>query len=402
LLLPSLSAPLDPAPLTLDELTKQVCLEGTDSSRPIMMGFVRYANTHEPVAEAGVSLAWPPPPTEHVLDRWVPLEEQTGIMLTDSTGFYALCGVPRDLAIRAWATTVDRVSDVTELRFTADGVLRDAGFVSMPYPVWRQDFELPPSQWRTAVVRGVVTDATSQAPVAGATVALAAMPSLQTSTSADGTFTLAGLPAGPSRLDVRHQGHQPGGAVTRLARGDTATLSAGMLALEPAAMELDPITVSTTRPSTRRPLEDFWERREHGFGSFITRAEFEDEGNPQQVTEVLQRLQGVYVIPNPRYLKGYNDGRAGPELFSIDTRRWIVTLRRGGPRTFGFAKGGWECPPLIFRDEIYLGNGQTVDIDTWVPLDEIEAIEAYGTVAGLPQKFNRPGSACGVIVFWTR
>lgn len=87
---------------------------------------------------------------------------------------------------------------------------------------------------------------------------------------------------------------------------------------------------------------------------------------------------------------------------TIDTRRWIVTMQRGGPRTFGHARGGRECPPVLFHDGIYLGNALDVDIDAIVPLSDIEAIEAYGTAAGLPAEFNRPGSACGVIVFWTR
>jgi hypothetical protein len=71
-----------------------------------------------------------------------------------------------------------------------------------------------------------------------------------------------------------------------------------------------------------------------------------------------------------------------------DWRRWII--------------GTSGCPTLFFLDGTSIGNADRLDLDFILPLDQIEAVEVYSGASQIPVMFNRTGSACGVIAFWTR
>jgi hypothetical protein len=57
---------------------------------------------------------------------------------------------------------------------------------------------------------------------------------------------------------------------------------------------------------------------------------------------------------------------------------------------------------LYFLNGLYIGSSYYNHIDELLPLVDVEAIEVYTSIGGLPAEFNRPGAVCGVIVFWTR
>ena len=98
-----------------------------------------------------------------------------------------------------------------------------------------------------------------------------------------------------------------------------------------------------------------------------------------------------------------NRGRVGVKSPSKKTGagpRWIIATSRGISRSISGRDG--RCLPLVFLDGLYLGDAWTVDIDRILPMVDLEAIEAYTSIASLPVEFNRPGSLCGVLVFWTR
>jgi hypothetical protein len=56
----------------------------------------------------------------------------------------------------------------------------------------------------------------------------------------------------------------------------------------------------------------------------------------------------------------------------------------------------------FFLNGSYLGNDNTVQIDMILDVNQVEAVEAYSGGADIPPEFNVTGSACGVIVIWTR
>jgi hypothetical protein len=165
------------------------------------------------------------------------------------------------------------------------------------------------------------------------------------------------------------------------------------------AITLDPIVVEAERGvPTATGFED---RRNRGFGSFLTREEFED-WNPSVPTDLLRRMRGVRVLPNPLY------GFAG------DTRKYqIVPSRDIGQRVTRIdpsrtdlasglqAAAVTECPVLLFLDGVYLGDSQTTDVDNMIGMSALAAIEFYSP-SQVPPRFALPGSTCGVAIFWSR
>ncbi len=154
-------------------------------------------------------------------------------------------------------------------------------------------------------------------------------------------------------------------------------------AQEPDATELAPVTVEAEAPTSRRNLAEFERRRATTTGSFITRAEFMKQGNPTKTTEVLRRMRGIRVRPGTGFLM-----------------TWTITSTRGA-RTADVNPAG-ECFPLIFLDRRLIGTTDAQVVDNVIPVEQIEAIEFYPSIAGMPPEFNRRGAACGVLVFWTR
>ena len=55
--------------------------------------------------------------------------------------------------------------------------------------------------------------------------------------------------------------------------------------------------VAAASPDRRRTLEAFETRRATSAGSFLTRTEWEQMGNPLEVTDVLRRMEGLHFEP---------------------------------------------------------------------------------------------------------
>ena len=71
----------------------------------------------------------------------------------------------------------------------------------------------------------------------------------------------------------------------------------------------------------------------------------------------------------------------------------IIRSRRGGRN---------QCPPLFFLDGQAVGNAIDVNIDNFVNVNQVSAVETYSGVAQTPIEFTRTGSECGVIAIWTK
>ena len=151
------------------------------------------------------------------------------------------------------------------------------------------------------------------------------------------------------------------------------------------SVELESITVAADE--FRNPkLDGFSRRRRAGWGSHITREEFE-EFAPMAVTDVLRRMPDVRIKPNPNYGAG-------------DSRRNLIE----SPRFAGRIVGGNECGMLYFLDGVPMGSTEdpAFDLDRLIIVEHIEAIEVYAGPSQTPPELSHPGAACGVIAFWTR
>ena len=250
------------------------------------------------------------------------------------------------------------------------------------------------------IVRGQVVDSVLGTPRPAIAVVLVDQTGgevARTVTDEEGLFLLRAPGAGQYHLRAHGEGY-------RLSDFPPFDLAAdGMLAYRllvptvnppPPTQELDatelaPVTVEAGAgagagaPTTRRNLAEFEWRRANTTGSFITRAEFMMQGNPTKTTDVLRRMRGIRVRPSTGFLM-----------------QWIITSARGA-RTAGVNSAG-ECFPLIFLDRRLIGTTNAQVVDNVIPVEQIEAIEFYSSIAGMPPEFNRRGAVCGVLVFWTR
>jgi len=229
-----------------------------------------------------------------------------------------------------------------------------------------------------STIRGTVVDAITNEPIEFVEVWLNGR--LATTTGPVGEFVIDNVGWGTSLFEVRRIGY------ASLEMEIWVPTDQGQIELAfvlgRAVTTLEPIYVNAEALPYDRRLVDFEERRRSGFGHYTVREEFE-RYSPMLTTDILRRMPGVIVYPNPSY------GQR-------DTRRMIVRSTRHMSRL-----GGASCPMLYFKDGLYVGTSMD-DLDLMISVNQIYAIEVYSGPSQTPPEFNRAGSNCGVIAFWTR
>ena len=247
-------------------------------------------------------------------------------------------------------------------------------------------------------VRGVVIDARTGLPVAGAMILLTRRSDTVARATADSTGAFV-APVRDSSLLMAHfrwVGYRPDSIV--------ATLRDGLplrVALEPlqVATRLAPVRVAgTARSGFERRA-----RRNSG-GYFIRRADIEKK-NPVRTAELFRTIPGVALSDSAGILqiislRGYR--RAQPVPASVQAGRGgrggIVV---GGDTLSGPESAGERCAIRVgvdglLKDPVFSVN----DVNP----DEIEGIETYMGVATIPIEFStvQRNGICGLIMIWTR
>jgi hypothetical protein len=190
---------------------------------------------------------------------------------------------------------------------------------------------------------------------------------------------------GNALLPLRHDRETV--VVRRLGYGDARReVSAGPVslevALEPAPLALNGVAARTRAMPMSPPLRRFYERMEHGRGSFVTR-ELIDRRKPRRLTDLFREIPGVRVASTARGDRLVMTG-ATPAMYRVDPR--------------------WEagdCPVQYYLDGVsYQPDFAGVPND--VRPDEVEGIEVYRRLSEVPVEFRRPGAECGVVVIWLK
>ena len=236
---------------------------------------------------------------------------------------------------------------------------------------------------QSAEVRGIVTDSVTSQPIIGVTLRLTGTDDssevLQASTDGEGRFLIAELAEGTYELFLNAIGYKQRELEFDLSERESFELPHYALWLSPTPpTELEAVQVQGEQIPAG--LRGFYERRQEGFGRFLTREDVESK-NPKTSYDILRGVPGIRVRPNPSYGRGF------------DTSRHVIeSLRVAGLGT---------CPMLVFLNGGLIGPSSTVNIDNLVSPDMVHAVEVYATVSGLPARFNVPGASCGVIAFWS-
>jgi hypothetical protein len=356
---------------TPDEIIVQLCPAGASDSLPVIVGIVRDAATGEPVSRARVRIS-----TLGNNDgpgSWLQVDNISAYVTSADDGTYAICGVPTGSRALLHASRGDRTSRFVGLFFLSGGVSTRDDFHQLDNPVWHQDLDILPRGQQTAVVIGQVTDTTAE-PVVAAEVSLVGS-SYTARTDDSGRFSFVGLAPGIARLEVRRLGFRMFGREVELIAGDTVDLSTS--SLEHLPIQLAQLTVTGVAPSERlRDVGFLDRRRSSASGSFVTMAEYRDRwGDPVRTTEVLYSMRGLR-----------------PRSTSMGGGLGYVSV--------GFTRCG-NKPPDLYVDGFYMGTGAEIDVNSLVPTDWLEGVEAYRdpSFVHISRRVRR---GCGEIYLWTK
>lgn len=333
---------------TVSELRANLCRTGVVSNGgSILIGRVSLADTDEPAEGATVSLVF-----KDLSAPRSPERVRTGRVA--ATGVFAICGVPPRLEGNVQAS----LGGVT----TADLPVKINGEA-----VATTIISVGGSAGGTASLTGKVTRKGGGA-VAGAQVTVTGT-AASTTSAADGTFALAGLPLGTREIVVRRIGFAQRSEVVTLAARQPAT----------ASIVLDDAQVLKTVTIPGK-LEDglakvgFTARKQVGMGGFLSPEDVEQRF-PVVVTDALR-------------------GMAGIKISTTASGQFIETTR--GP-----AEASGSCLN-IFIDHVRFEQTNPGDVDTALPASELAAVEYYGSVGTTPPEFQVTGRTCSTLVLWSR
>lgn len=229
-------------------------------------------------------------------------------------------------------------------------------------------------------ISGRVVDATTGDPVPEAGVVL--LDSLgavqaQTVVGTNGGFTVEPV-TGPGRytLQVLALGYVGSAEQTVSYSGDGIFLD---IAMEPAPVEVEGITVSVETRDLALEANGFYRRRQAGMGDFVSPEDLEGRVMVNSI-DLVRRLPSVQV-------RGFSEP--------------IFTRNQGG------IGGSAGCVPDVWVDDVPVRQGGTRgginSFGNVVPPPElVHAVEAYPGGSTVPPQYRTLTSICGVIVVWTK
>ena len=334
-----------------------------------LIGFVRDADSGAPIVGGTVIATW----VELIMNsHTVRTVRQRVPVQTDSSGWYALCGVPSASAVAAKAESGRNSSGYANVTVPARGILHvDFGVPTGSAAVAGTGMSAGPlggaPRSGTARITGMVRDAEGR-PLAGAQLRVWGSAASANSDSA-GAFTLSGLPAGTQTLEARHVGFVATRTTVDLASGRAAPVNVSMAE---RADVLDAVTVYGRKSVAARDNTGFLDRQKAGLGYFLTRADIEKR-NALTFTDLLRMAPGFMVYPT---------GGTGYQIVSNRDQ---------------------SCQPQIFIDGVLIRESDAASIiDDLVSPGEISGVEVYAGSLETPPEFRGASSTCGSIVIWTK
>jgi hypothetical protein len=348
-------------------LARAICGDGVkQDSIGMIVGHVRDAVTGAPMAGSAVTLEWP----TLVFGSGGPHTETRYLRgSTTAEGWFAMCGLSED-----------------EYQLHAEKGARSTGLIDVAirtHDIARLSLLLgadpsapaPDSASRSgASLSGIVTAHDGRL-LEGVQVIVDGSAASAT-TDARGAFALSGLPDGTRMAEARALGYEPVRVRVEPSRTEPRSVT---IAMGKRVATLDAVTVFGKHSRRMRDLTGFAERKQKGFGRFMTRQEIDDR-NVFSACELLRRFPGITVM---------DDGTTG----CTANIRGSTT----GASPLGTRSAPHLCEPTVYQDNVPFSGTLSEFTRTVLPKD-IMGIEVY-TSATEPPQFMGP---CGVIVVWTR
>ncbi len=337
----------------------------------VVVGIVRDAQSHTPVAGAAVA------------GEWLELTFRAGgfvrnvprlVATTGDNGWFAICNVPSGGNMTMVATRGGDSTGVVEVQIPAQGFLRRDLYLGPTQTVAVED-NTPRSDTSAAVPprRIHVGDARLTGTVVAAVggKALAAVVGIvngpQTRANERGEWTLVNAPVGTRTLEVRALGYYPVRRVINVVASGPPV----RIALSTMKAVLDTVRISATRTYDRNMI-DFEKRRRSALGKYLTAADIARHA-PVVTSDIFRLVPGVYVDRSP----------LGETMLMV---RGMFSER---------------CSPNVYIDDRFMWDMTADALDDYVKPERIAGIEVYNG-AMVPPQFQPGLSGCGSIVIWTK
>ena len=353
-----------PSPKTFVTL---VCPDHPTGS--LLVGHVRATASQAPLPNAAVVASWSELDTTGV---FAAQRNRERAIRTSPTGWFALCGLPHDVAFLARAGAGADSSgyvrfslpegSVRVATFHVGGALRATTAAEAGLPVaWRGEAQLT----------GIIRDERGQ-PMANARLSLWGT-DREATTDARGRFQLGSLPGGTQTVEVRAIGYLPAERVVLLSANEPANVDIG---LTERVVELAGVRV--TARTVRARLAPFYERMrdaERGInhGYFFTQEDIERR-HPANLTQMFEN------IPN----------------ISMDRRGFPLDDVVLGPN---------RCKMTVYLDNVRIVGtltGADEKLNRLVPPNHVAAVEVYPRSVTAPPSYQPLNGTCGIILIWTK
>lgn len=232
----------------------------------------------------------------------------------------------------------------------------------------------------------VVRDGEPSPVLSGAEIVIPFL-NLATRTDSLGRFLFEGIPQGMFRINIRRVGYEELAINARFSGRDTL---AADIALTPLSVSLGTVNVQGVAKQHGKFLA-FEDRRGHGGGAFLTRADLEREKD-RPLGEIVSKLPGVRI------------SRYGAEI-AVATARSSPTTRRGGDlrdRRRGVPRA---CYSQVYVDDVRVYSsdvGEALFNINTIPPSTIQGIEYYASRDETPIQYATSRSECGTMLIWTR
>lgn len=225
---------------------------------------------------------------------------------------------------------------------------------------------------RAQIVKGVLRDSGTKQPILLGTVALLDTTLVvvdQVFTNEAGAFVLNAPRPGAYYVLADRLGYKRSvDGILELGAGGSIDVD---FFLRPEPLVLDSIVVAARRERDARHLNNvgFYDRREQGFGHFITPEQIEKRA-AFEPADLLRTIPGVKT----------QKGLLGTQVL--------------------FSRGPRDCVPAMYLDAARLPDSTT--LEQVVAVEDIAAVELYTRATTTPLEWGGTGAGCGVMVIWTR
>ena len=272
-----------------------------------------------------------------------------------ANGVFVFCDVPQNTALMAWADAAGSEGEREEFFFEGGESERRDLYVSF--------------RRVTGAFAGQLLDAETGAPIEAARIRFPGT-DREALSDRDGRFRVTEAPIGIVEARIQHIGY---GSPVISVEVEPLQTTHMEIRLAPAAIEVEPLTVTIDVRPQWLEASGFYLRQERGLGQFVTPTDL--ERTPfRRFSEVLRKVPGVDIRNVCR-----------PHCYQV--------IRMS-------TQSSVACPPTFYVDgkKMTTVREEIIDLDALAPNGDIAAVEVYRGISQTPAQFY---GRCGSIVLWT-